>query len=129
VIERIFGLTGSAGSAPRSPISIALSWFFTIHFVCLTWVFFRAPTFDASLDYFSTMFSGAGWGTTATPFVVVIFALGTLSHIIPPRWFETLETRYDTASLPFKVLLPFATIFLIAIAAPDGIAPFIYFQF
>lgn len=129
VTERIFGLTGSGSSSPRSPIRGALSWFFTIHFVCLTWVFFRAPTLDASLDYFSTMFSGAGWGTTATPFVVLIFVLGALSHIIPPRWFETLETRYDTASLPVKVLLPFATIFLIAVAAPDGIAPFIYFQF
>jgi hypothetical protein len=55
--------------------------------------------------------------------------LGALSHIIPPDAFQAMEKRYDGASLPTKVLVPFAVIFLIAIAAPNGIAPFIYFQF
>jgi hypothetical protein len=48
---------------------------------------------------------------------------------VPTRWFEMLETRYETGSLALQVAVPFATIFLIAVAAPGGIAPFIYFQF
>jgi alginate O-acetyltransferase complex protein AlgI len=128
VAERIFGWTGS-GSSHRSPAVVALGWFLTVNFVCLTWVFFRSPSIDNALGYFSTMFARTGWSTTVTPFVILIFSLGVLSHIIPPRWFEILESRYDAASLPVKVIVPFVAIFLIAVAAPDGIAPFIYFQF
>jgi alginate O-acetyltransferase complex protein AlgI len=64
-----------------------------------------------------------------TPFVAFIFGLGALSHILPPRWFAALEQRYDEAPLLVKVLVPFAVIYLISVAAPAGIAPFIYFQF
>ena len=64
-----------------------------------------------------------------TPFIATIFVLGAFSHILPSRWMRTLEKRYDEASLLVKVLVPFAVIYLIAVAAPAGIAPFIYFQF
>ena len=59
----------------------------------------------------------------------MIFVLGALSHIFPPRWFVTLEKRYDARRWSVKVLVPFVVIYLIAVAAPAGIAPFIYFQF
>jgi hypothetical protein len=52
-----------------------------------------------------------------------------LTHVIPPRWYEALERGYDRSPLAVKVLAPFAVIYLIAVAAPTGIAPFIYFQF
>jgi alginate O-acetyltransferase complex protein AlgI len=127
VVERMLGITGDRGEQKRSPLATALGWFITTQLVCLAWIFFRAR--EAWLDYFSTMFSGAHWTTTMTPFVAFIFALGALSHILPPRWFVTLEQRYDEAPLPLKVLVPFVVIYLISVAAPAGIAPFIYFQF
>jgi len=139
VVERMLGITGSGESparaggegAPvkRSPLAAALGWLVTFQFVSLAWVFFRAPSTDAWLGYFATMFSGRSWSTTMTPFVAVIAGLGALSHILPPRLFENLQRRYDAASLPVKVAVPFIVIYLIAIAAPAGIAPFIYFQF
>jgi D-alanyl-lipoteichoic acid acyltransferase DltB (MBOAT superfamily) len=129
VIERAFGQTGQADAVRRSPAATALRWFVTFQFVSVAWVFFRASSTDTWLAYFSTLFSGANWSTSITPFVAVIFVLGALSHIIPPRWFETWEARYDRASLPVKILVPFVVIFLISVAAPNGIAPFIYFQF
>jgi alginate O-acetyltransferase complex protein AlgI len=127
VVERLVGVTGEGAAAKRGPLAAALGWFVTFQFVCLAWVFFRAP--DAWLGYFATMFSGRSWSTSMTPFVAVIFVLGALSHILPPRWMTVLEARYDAASLPVKVLVPFVVIYLIAVAAPSGIAPFIYFQF
>ena len=122
--ERMLGVTANQ---KRSALSTALGWFVTIQLVSLAWIFFRAR--DAWFGYFSTMVSGAHWTTTVTPFVACIFALGALSHILPPRWFEALEVRYDAAPLVVKVLVPFVVIYLICIAAPSGIAPFIYFQF
>ena len=127
VIERMLGITGDHGEQKRSPLSRALGWFITLQLVCLAWIFFRAK--EAWPGYFSTMLAGAHWTTTMTPFVACVFLLGALSHIVPPRWFATLEKRYDQASLLVKVLVPFVVIYLIAVAAPDGIAPFIYFQF
>ncbi len=129
VIERALGLAGEAAAKQRGPLATAFGWLVTLQFVCLAWIFFRAPSTDAWLGYFSTMFAGARWTTTMTPFVAVIFVLGALSHVLPPRWLEALDKRYDRASLPVKVAVPFVAIYLIAIAAPGGIAPFIYFQF
>jgi alginate O-acetyltransferase complex protein AlgI len=125
VVERVFGLTGG----PRSRIGAAIGWVVTFHFVCITWVFFRSPSLDASLSYFATLLSGASWSTTMTPFVGGLLALGALTQIVPARWFAALEARYDASSLVVKVAVPFAVIFLIAAAAPAGIPPFIYFQF
>ena len=125
VVERAFGLTG----ASRTRLGAALAWFVTFHFVCLTWVFFRSPSSEATFAYFATLFSGASWSTTMTPLVASVLTLGALTQIVPNGWFEALEARYDTGSLAFKVAVPFAAIFVIAIAAPGGIAPFIYFQF
>ena len=129
VIERMLGITGDHGADKRGALATSLGWLVRIQFVCLAWVFFRAPTTDACLGYFATMFGGRSWSTSVTPFVAFTFALGALSHILPPRMFVTLEKRYDTAPLLVKVLVPFVVIYLISVAAPAGIAPFIYFQF
>jgi D-alanyl-lipoteichoic acid acyltransferase DltB (MBOAT superfamily) len=125
VVERVLGLTAK----PRTRLGAALAWLVTFHFVCLTWVFFRSPSNEATLAYFTTLFSGASWSTTMTPLVASVLALGALTQVLPMRWFEALEARYQAGSLAFKVALPSAVIFLISVAAPGGIAPFIYFQF
>ena len=54
-----------------------------------------------------------------------MLAIGALTQMVPDRWFTGLEFWYDRTSLVFKVALPFLLIFLIAIAAPGGVPPFI----
>jgi len=125
VVERVFGL----GGKPGSRLCAAVAWVVTFHFVCLTWVFFRSPSNEATLAYFTTLFAGASWSTTMTPLVASVLVLGALTQVIPARWSDALEKRYDAGSLAFKVAVPFAVIFLISVAAPAGMAPFIYFQF
>jgi hypothetical protein len=98
--------------------------------VCLAWVFFRAPSLDGAQAYLSTLFSGAEvLSTTVTPLVALMLVFGALTQIIPNAWFDRLEVRYDRASLVVKVAIPFVVIFLVAVAAPGGVPPFIYFQF
>jgi D-alanyl-lipoteichoic acid acyltransferase DltB (MBOAT superfamily) len=125
VVERAFGLTAK----PRTRLAAALAWLLTFHFVCLTWVFFRSPSSDATLAYLTTLFSGASWSTTMTPLTAAVLALGALTQVVPARWSEAFEARYDAGPLALKVAVPFCVIFLISVAAPGGIAPFIYFQF
>ena len=127
VVERMLGVTGPGG---HRLVPAAISWLVTFHFVCLTWVFFRAPSLDGALAYLSTLVAGdAIWSTTVTPLVLLMLAFGALTQIIPDAWFERLEVRYDRASIAVKVALPFVVIFLVAVAAPGGVPPFIYFQF
>ena len=58
-----------------------------------------------------------------------MLVIGALTQMVPNRWFEAFEAYYDRAALPFQVALPFVVIFVIAVAAPGGVPPFIYFQF
>jgi D-alanyl-lipoteichoic acid acyltransferase DltB (MBOAT superfamily) len=131
VVERMFERSAlSLGRVPGGRLAAALAWLITFHFVCLTWVFFRSPSLEATQAYLSTLaFGDTGWGTTMTPLVAAMLVIGALTQTVPDRWFAGLELWYDRASLLFKVALPFALIFLIAIAAPGGVPPFIYFQF
>ena len=64
-----------------------------------------------------------------TPFVAAMLVIGALTQIIPNDWFDRLEARYDRASIAVQVAVPFVVIFLVAVAAPAGVPPFIYFQF
>jgi alginate O-acetyltransferase complex protein AlgI len=127
VVERILGITGEGG---HRRLPAAVSWLITFHFICLTWVFFRSPTLDGAQAYLSTLLFGeAVWTTRVTPLVALMLVFGALTQIIPNGWFDRLELAYDRASLAVKVAVPFAVIFLVAIAAPGGVPPFIYFQF
>jgi alginate O-acetyltransferase complex protein AlgI len=118
------------GQGARARLRKTLAWLASFHFVCLAWVFFRSPSLEATQAYFATLLWGdTSWSTTMTPLVAIMLAIGALTQIVPDRWFEQLEAYYDRATLAFQVALPFAVIFLIAIAAPGGVPPFIYFQF
>jgi alginate O-acetyltransferase complex protein AlgI len=127
VVERLLGLTRDSGGR-RLPA--AISWLITFHFVCLTWVFFRSPTLEGAQVYLGTLFFGeAVWSTTVTPLVACLLIIGALTQIIPNDWFDRLEIAYDRASIVVKVAVPCVVIFLVALAAPGGVPPFIYFQF
>jgi alginate O-acetyltransferase complex protein AlgI len=131
VVERLFERSGiSPGRLLGGRLAAVLAWFLTFHFVCFTWVFFRSPSLEATQAYFSTLAWGdTWWGTTMTPLVAAMLAIGAVTQMVPDLWFESFEARYDRAALVLQVALPFLLIFLIAVAAPGGVPPFIYFQF
>jgi alginate O-acetyltransferase complex protein AlgI len=115
---------------PPGRLRTTLAGFLTFHFVCASWVLFRAPSLEAAQAYLATLaFGETTWGTTMTPLVAAMLAIGAVTQLVPSRWLDHFEVYYDGASLAFKVALPFMIIFLIAIAAPGGVPPFIYFQF
>jgi alginate O-acetyltransferase complex protein AlgI len=122
------GRGGDRGYAFR--VTQALAWLITFHFVCLAWIFFRSPSLEATQTYFATLAWGdTGWSTTVTPLVAAMLVIGALTQMVPNRWFDAFEAHYDRAALPLQVALPFIVIFLIAVASPGGVPPFIYFQF
>jgi len=126
VIERVLGLAGKDGTRRLPPV---IAWLITFHFVCFAWIFFRSQTFESALDYFRVMFSFQSFALTMTPLVMLMFVFGALTQIIPDRTQERAEAWYDRASVIWKIAIPVVVIWLIAVASPDGVPPFIYFQF
>jgi alginate O-acetyltransferase complex protein AlgI len=126
VAERMLGLTGKDGSRRLPPV---IAWLITFHFVCFAWIFFRSQTFESALDYFRVMFSFESFAFTMTPLVALMFVFGALTQIIPDSVQERAEAWYDRTSIALKIALPIVVIWLIAAASPDGVPPFIYFQF
>jgi alginate O-acetyltransferase complex protein AlgI len=126
VAERMLGLTGKEGKHRLPPF---FAWLITFHFVCITWIFFRSQTLESALDYLRVMFSFQSFAITVTPLVALMFVFGALTQMIPNSAQERTEAGYDRASLVLKIAIPVIVIGLIAAASPDGVPPFIYFQF
>lgn len=100
-------------------------WLF--HFICLTWFFFRAETFG---DAWVMLGQLAHWTKPlAPPILIAIMTAGFLTQFGDGQrmrrtwdWFAGLN--------PVRQGLLAALVFTIILAlGPEGVAPFIYFQF
>lgn len=100
----------------------------TIHLVCLSWVFFRSPSFETA----GTMLSQLGhWAAPEMITLPVLLAIG-LGFCLQIFDGNRLEKIWNAFSAwPFWLKGATAAIILTIILAlgPQGVAPFIYFQF
>ncbi len=103
----------------------------TFHFVCLAWIFFRADSFGAAWDMIGGLFTG--WGE-ASPLVTsgVLLAIARRDRLaVPPGPDPAARDGTLLAaarSLGQATVLAFA-LMLTSAMGPEGVAPFIYFQF
>jgi D-alanyl-lipoteichoic acid acyltransferase DltB (MBOAT superfamily) len=115
--------------APTMSLGPVLSVVLVFHFVCFTWIFFRAPGLDVAMDYLAAF---AQWDAPIqhlTPFLAAVVVLGLASQFLPANLLDRLEA--GASRLPLLAQGLTASFMIIAIDAfgPDGVAPFIYFQF
>jgi alginate O-acetyltransferase complex protein AlgI len=100
----------------------------TFHIVCLGWILFRAESFGMAVAMLQGL-SRPGPVLALTPLLLVLVVGGLAMHWLPPRAIEGVAVRLKEApALTFGLLLSVAFLILEA-ARPDGVAPFIYFQF
>ncbi|MHB1138053.1 MAG: MBOAT family O-acyltransferase, partial [Microthrixaceae bacterium] len=106
---------------------IARLWVF--HFVVVGWIFFRAESLGAAVDYLLSLVTNWGVGTLVTPVVLLAVAVGMIGQFVPQRLGDRFE--YLASQLPPFVLAAGVGVFLLAInlLGPQGVAPFIYFDF
>jgi len=99
------------------------------HFVVVGWIFFRATSVSGALEYFWSLISNWGVGTLVTPMVLLAIFVGMIGQFIPRRIGDALE--YRASQLPPIVMAVGIGIFLLVInlLGPQGVAPFIYFNF
>ncbi|RZJ93882.1 MAG: MBOAT family protein [Brevundimonas sp.] len=130
VVERLgrAALGKTAEGADRRIIPGWLGVVITFHIVCLGWILFRAETFGMALQMLEGL-GRAGPVTMVTPFLLTLIVGGLAMHFLPPRAVEGVAAWMKPApSLTLGVLIGIA-ILLVEAMRPEGVAPFIYFQF
>ena len=103
--------------------------FITFHFVCFCWIFFRAEDWQAATIYLGALIHGAAGSKQLTPLTASLILIGLLLHGLPRDLPQHVARR--VAAWPDWALgagMGFGITCITALG-PDGVAPFIYFQF
>ncbi len=136
VIERLFrafvgryrpsGYLSADGD--RKVIPTVVGVLVTFHIVCLGWILFRAESFDMAMAMLRGL-GRIGPVVMLTPLLLTLIVGGLAMHWLPPRAIEGVAERLKTAPSITLGLLIGAAFLLIEAVRPEGVAPFIYFQF
>jgi D-alanyl-lipoteichoic acid acyltransferase DltB (MBOAT superfamily) len=107
----------------------ALGWFLTFHYVCLAWVFFRAPTLADAGRVLGALGAGSWHAANLTGPVVALLAAGFATHFLPRARLERFAAAYARWPAPLQAAALLALILGLARLASSEVVPFIYFQF
>ncbi len=112
----------------ETPAALATKRFLTFHLVCLGWVFFRAENFSVAATILSRLVD-FGPSPMVTPVVLLLVIGGIGVHYIPQH--IRLRTRFHFGRLqPVAMAAALGVVLLFVDGlGPEGVAPFIYFQF
>jgi D-alanyl-lipoteichoic acid acyltransferase DltB (MBOAT superfamily) len=116
-------------SAAGFRLGAAAGWFVTFHIFTLAAVFFRSPDIDVAAAYFAQMFSMTGGIEYFTPFLLLITAGSVAVQFLPGNAIERTAERLRNASALSLGLVLGLGLLAIEFAGPEGVAPFVYFQF
>lgn len=108
--------------------------FLTFHFVCFTWIFFRASdmqTANAVLNQIFTAFHPEiiGEFIDGYSYVILLMLIGYVLHFLPAKMEKYSENVLIRSPFIIKVVYLCVIIFLVIQTKSSEIQPFIYFQF
>ena len=99
------------------------------HIVCLGWILFRADSFDTVIIYLATLVHGQDAEMQATPFTIALIVLGLALHAVPRDVPGRLAGLLGERPAWLWGVTAGLAIVMIDALGPEGVAPFIYFQF
>ncbi|MEW6263099.1 MAG: MBOAT family protein [Thermodesulfobacteriota bacterium] len=118
-----------AGSRSYGWLGKAFSWFVTFNLVSFLWVFFRAEDSVRAFEIFQAAFSldrpGAGFEFLVAPAILT----GLAGQLFGRRVQELYLGLQERLPAPLKGALIAALCLIIIKLGPEGVLPFIYFQF
>ena len=112
---------------PDSTARLWVSRLLVFHFVCLGWVFFRAPTIHDAFVVLNRLLFHRGGGVDIG--IVLVIALMLASQFVSRDVVGRMQVAFTRWGLGVQVGALAVVLLLIDILGPTGIAPFIYFQF
>ena len=104
--------------------------FVTFQVVCFAWIFFRADSFADARDILAQLFTA--WGEPSplvTSGVLAAIAVGIGSQYLPRRLPLVLMARFSRLPVPAQAAVLSLALLATHAMGPEGVAPFIYFQF
>ncbi len=101
----------------------------TFHLVCFSWILFRSTDMSAVLVLLQGLGNWTVMPELSTPFLSFL-VFGTLaSQFLPSNWVDKTGNYFARFGALRLGLVLGAGLLLIEAVSPDGVAPFIYFQF
>lgn len=126
-VEDVFGLHKPAPHRAWWKRAIAIAVVF--HFLCLTFIIFRSESMEIAWTYAQGFLDFQTPSEFLRPFIVVLLFVGFALHFIPHRVTAWVEGRYAGLPILLQAAVLALAIIVIDACGPDGVAPFIYFQF
>ncbi|MBI2391421.1 MAG: MBOAT family protein [Deltaproteobacteria bacterium] len=114
--------------ATRPTVEI-LQGVLTFHYVCLAWIFFRADGFARARMMLRQIAFGGWHVTNLSRGVVLILALGFVTHLLPDGWYERARRGFVSLPAPAQGALMFLVALVVKTVASTQVVPFVYFQF
>jgi D-alanyl-lipoteichoic acid acyltransferase DltB (MBOAT superfamily) len=125
-IERFWSRHRPAG-LPHAPRWMGI--LLTFHIVVLGWIFFRAQGEGEAFAYLGQLFAGDWRNTLVTPLSLALVALGLAIHAVPVSILQATAARVRHHAAPVIGLSLGVLILIVDAMRPEGVAPFIYYQF
>ncbi len=119
------GVMTALGNGAQHVVGIV--W--TFHLVCFAWIFFRADSFATAGSYLAGFARWSDPNQYVTPFAVGLILLAMFFQFTPRNLGRWLARAVQWLPGPVLGLILGGGIWLIWAVAPEGVAPFIYFQF
>jgi len=104
--------------------------FCTFQVVCFAWIFFRSDSFADAWDLIERLFTA--WGEPSplvTGGVLTAIAVGVGSQYLPHRLPLVIMARFSRLPVPAQAAVLSLALLVTHAMGPEGVAPFIYFQF
>ncbi|HEX4478617.1 MAG TPA: MBOAT family O-acyltransferase, partial [Polyangiaceae bacterium] len=101
----------------------------TFHFVCVAWVFFRAPTFTAARRMFAQLATLSTFHPNLPASVLAVLAVGLASHWTPDAVVKWVKDGFVRLPGPAQGLALFAAALALRQMGEARAVPFVYFQF
>jgi len=115
--------------APPGRAKLVLHWLVAFHAAVFGWVWFRAPSAEAAVDYFSAM-ATTDWSWRPeylTGIVLVLVALAV--HVVEKRVLNGMTCFADKAGAINRAVFWALAIVFVLMLSPAGLPPFIYFRY
>ncbi len=128
VAERALGRLPWPQGLPRG-VSVGVRWFVTFHLVCATWVLFRAETIGDAGAVFERLLAGSGPAPLLTVTLVAVIAVTLATQFMPDELSARWRDGFARANPAIQVAAGALVLTVVDSFGPDGVAPFIYFQF
>jgi len=106
-----------------------LGWLFTFHVFSIATIFFRSPDMETATAFFAGIFQWTGSVELFSPFMLALIIGAVAIQFLPGNVFERIAQRYQNAGMVALGLMLGGSLLLMEAIGPEGVAPFIYFQF